>query len=109
MIWFLYKITHSFFYNLCLYLFHQKRKLYNRCHVTYIFIHSLFRKLLKLTRFSPVELFTTLLVNDTITFTITNINISIFTITNSTIINNIISIVIIINIINFVTTIRICT
>jgi len=41
------------------------------------------RQLLKLTRFSPIELFTTLLSNDT----------NIFTITNSTIINNIISIV----------------
>jgi len=47
--------------------------------------------------------------NDTIIFTITISNISIFTIKTTTIINNIISIdVIIINIIYFVTTIRIC-
>jgi len=39
-----------------------RRKLYNRYQVTYIFTHSLFRKLLKLTKFSPIELFNTLLV-----------------------------------------------
>jgi len=74
----------------------SRRKLYNRYHVTYIFTHSLFKKLLKLTRFSLIELYTTL---ETIIFTITNIKIPVFTIINSTIINNTISIVIIINII----------
>jgi len=39
-----------------------RRKKYNQYHVTYIFIHSLFRKLLKLTRLSLIELFTTLVV-----------------------------------------------
>jgi len=74
----------------------SRRKLYNRYHVTYIFTHSLFKKLLKLTRFSLIELYTTL---ETIIFTITNIKIPVLTIINSTIINNTISIVIIINII----------
>jgi len=40
----------------------QKRNLYTWYYITYIFIHSLFQKLLILTQFSPINLFTTLLV-----------------------------------------------
>jgi len=38
------------------------RKFYNQYHVTYIFTYSFFRRLLILTRFSPIDLFSVLLV-----------------------------------------------
>ena len=47
-------------------LFHQEWS-YNWYHFTYIFTYSLFRKLLILTRFSPIDLFTYIITKDAIT------------------------------------------
>jgi len=93
-----------------MHIFHQEGCYIIGYHVI-IYIYTInIQKITNINTFSPINLFTTLLVTVLLLFfTITNINNPIFTINTITIINNIISIVIIINIILFVIVIRIST
>jgi len=78
-----------------------RKKLYNRYHVIYIFTHILSWKLLKLTRFSSIELFTTLVT--VLLFSLSLILIFLFSL------SLILILLTILLILYFVTTIRICT